>query len=64
MRFSFLTAIIALTASIMSVSACQPDGESCTKTTDCCNKESTCVTIPTGAEICYNSGDEPSRGGR
>ncbi|KAG2033093.1 hypothetical protein BDR03DRAFT_968437 [Suillus americanus] len=64
MHFSFLTVIVALTASIMSVSACQPDGESCTRTSDCCNKVSSCDLIPTGAQICYNPGDEPSRGGR
>ncbi|KAG1792094.1 hypothetical protein EV424DRAFT_1455147 [Suillus variegatus] len=64
MRFSFLTVIIALTTSIMSVGACQQDGESCTETVNCCNEESTCVLIPTGAQICYNPGDDPHRGGR
>ncbi|KAG2070580.1 hypothetical protein BDR04DRAFT_1099860 [Suillus decipiens] len=43
MRFSFLTAVVALTTSIMSVTAGQPDctplGERCTRHSDCCNSD-------------------------
>ncbi|KAG2067398.1 hypothetical protein BDR04DRAFT_1105157 [Suillus decipiens] len=42
MRFSFLTAIVALTTSIMSVTAgqpgCTPLGEKCNQDSDCCNE--------------------------
>ncbi|KAG2070595.1 hypothetical protein BDR04DRAFT_1099874 [Suillus decipiens] len=41
MRFSFLTAIVALTTSIISVTAKQPDctplGGSCNQHSDCCD---------------------------
>ncbi|KAG2070597.1 hypothetical protein BDR04DRAFT_1099900, partial [Suillus decipiens] len=41
MRFSFLTAVVALTTSIMSVTAKQPDctplGGSCKEDSDCCD---------------------------
>ncbi|KAG1720386.1 hypothetical protein EDB19DRAFT_575466 [Suillus lakei] len=45
MRFSFLTVVIALTASIMSVGACKIDEDTCTKNSDCCNKKSKCVSV-------------------
>ncbi|KAG2356747.1 hypothetical protein BDR07DRAFT_1392981 [Suillus spraguei] len=42
MHFSFLTAIVALTTSIMSVTAGQPKcgkiGESCERDSDCCTE--------------------------
>ncbi|KAG1880153.1 hypothetical protein F4604DRAFT_1750714 [Suillus subluteus] len=36
--FKFLTVIVALTTSMMSVSACTHDGQLCTKATDCCQE--------------------------
>ncbi|KAG2755165.1 hypothetical protein P692DRAFT_20131603 [Suillus brevipes Sb2] len=43
MHFSFLTLIVALTTSVMSVGACQRNGEGCKKDSDCCDAHSYCV---------------------
>ncbi|KAG2755167.1 hypothetical protein P692DRAFT_20719053, partial [Suillus brevipes Sb2] len=43
MHFSFLTFIVALTTSVMSVGACQKNGEGCKTASDCCDVFSVCV---------------------
>ncbi|KAG1722604.1 hypothetical protein EDB19DRAFT_1834924 [Suillus lakei] len=53
MRFSFLTVIVALTASIMSVK-----GDSCTASKDCCGAHSGCIKLKNGGKICYNPGNK------
>ncbi|KAG2070594.1 hypothetical protein BDR04DRAFT_1099869 [Suillus decipiens] len=49
MRFSFLTAVVALTTSIMSVTAgqsdCTPLGGSCKEDSDCCSLDPPSVYV-------------------
>lgn len=57
MRFSFFTVVVALTTSVMSVSACAPREAPCSHDWDCCDKLDLCVSIPDGAQMCYHKGD-------
>ncbi|KIK43437.1 hypothetical protein CY34DRAFT_803780, partial [Suillus luteus UH-Slu-Lm8-n1] len=45
MRFSFFTAVVALTTSIMSVSACVPREAPCIHDWECCDELDLCVSI-------------------
>lgn len=45
MHFSFLVAIVALAASIMSINACAPREAPCVHDSDCCDKLDKCVLI-------------------
>lgn len=57
MRFSFFTIVVALTTSIMSVSACQVREAYCKHDRDCCDKLDKCVHTADDAHMCYHKGD-------
>ncbi|KAG2753637.1 hypothetical protein P692DRAFT_20721615, partial [Suillus brevipes Sb2] len=53
MRFSFFTIVVALTTSIMSVSACQVREAYCKHDHDCCDKLDKCVhTVSRSSLLC------------
>ncbi|KAG1902319.1 uncharacterized protein F5891DRAFT_159056 [Suillus fuscotomentosus] len=68
MRFSFLTVIVALTTSMMSVSACGLFGDKCTEDNDCCTTKPKllyCVNdVSRSSLLCITSLDDSSFGPR
>ncbi|KAG1848975.1 hypothetical protein DFJ58DRAFT_795728 [Suillus subalutaceus] len=57
----FLTVIVALTTTMMSVSACTHDGQLCTKASDCCQEVPFCVTLTSDIHVCQSTTKIPCR---